>query len=180
MNKFTNPLDNIRVASPCSADWDEMYGNARKRFCGDCKLNVYNLSEMTRQDAENLLVTHEGRLCVRYYRRADGTVLTKNCPVGWRAVKQRVSRTVTAAASVVVGFATGIFALRTAESAVTLFPTGDVPAIELADPVEYTEDPMMGDIAEPTNFDTPENWTIGRERSKEIKEPTKFTIMGGI
>ena len=40
MSNFTNPLDNIRIASPCSANWDEMFGDERKRFCGDCKLNV--------------------------------------------------------------------------------------------------------------------------------------------
>ena len=44
MAKFDNPLDNVRVASPCSVDWNEMIGDNRKRFCGDCKLNVYNLS----------------------------------------------------------------------------------------------------------------------------------------
>jgi len=52
MKKFTNPLDNVRVASRCSADWNEMYGSERKCFCADCKLNVYNLSDMTRDQAE--------------------------------------------------------------------------------------------------------------------------------
>ncbi len=60
MRNFTNPLNNIRIASPCSANWNEMYGNDRKRFCGDCKLNVYNLSDMTRQEAENLLMNLRG------------------------------------------------------------------------------------------------------------------------
>ncbi len=110
MRKFTNPLDNIHVASPCSANWNEMYGNDRKRFCGDCKLNVYNLSDMTRQEAENLLMNSEGRLCVRFFRRADGTVLTKNCPVGWQAVKRRVSRVATAVFSMITGVFGGIFA----------------------------------------------------------------------
>ena len=52
MAKFESPLNNIKIASPCSANWDEMYGNERKRFCGDCKLNVYNLSGMSRDEAE--------------------------------------------------------------------------------------------------------------------------------
>jgi len=112
MSKFTNPLDNIHVASPCSADWNEMFGDDRKRHCGDCKMNVYNLSDMTRQEAENLLISSEGRLCVRFFRRADGTVLTKNCPVGWQAAKQRASRVVTAAFSMIAGLFTGIFAFN--------------------------------------------------------------------
>jgi hypothetical protein len=108
MAKFTNPLANVRVASPCPANWDEMVGDERKRFCGQCKLNVYNLSGMGRDEAENLLLNAEGRLCVRFYRRADGTVLTQDCPVGWKALKRKVSRTATAAFSFVVGLFGGL------------------------------------------------------------------------
>ena len=108
MNKFTNPLSNIKIASPCSQDWNEMVGTDRRRFCGECKLNVYNLSGMTSGEAENLLMNFEGRLCVRFYRRADGSVLTKDCPVGWQAVKRRVSRVSTAAASLIFGIISGL------------------------------------------------------------------------
>jgi len=108
MTKFTNPLSNIKIASPCSQDWNEMIGTERKRFCGECKLNVYNLSGMSRGEAENLLISSEGRLCVRFYRRADGSVLTKDCPVGWQAVKQRVSKTATAFASLVFAALSGV------------------------------------------------------------------------
>jgi len=105
---FDSPLDNIRVASPCSADWDEMYGDDRKRFCGDCKLNVYNLSGMTRDEAEALVINAEGRLCVRYYKRADGSIITQDCPVGWAKVKQRARLYATAAASLLVALFTGV------------------------------------------------------------------------
>lgn len=108
MNKFTNPLNNVKIASPCRADWNAMIGDERQRFCGECQLNVYNLSGMTRQEAENLLLNSEGRLCVRFYKRADGSVITKDCPVGWRAVKQRVSKTAAAAASLVFGVLSGL------------------------------------------------------------------------
>ncbi len=108
MNKFTNPLDNIKIASPCSADWNEMIGDQSKRFCGSCQLNVYNLSGMTRDEAEKLLIKAEGRLCVRFYKRADGTVLTKDCPVGWAAFKHRVSKTATALASLMFGVIGGL------------------------------------------------------------------------
>lgn len=105
MSKFTNPLNNIKIASPCSADWDEMVGDERSRFCGDCKLNVYNLSGMSRSEAENLIFqADENRLCVRFFRRADGTVLTKDCPVGWRAIRRNISKTATAFASLVFAF----------------------------------------------------------------------------
>ena len=109
MSSYDSPLENLRIASPCSADWDAMYGDERKRFCGQCKLNVYNLSGMTRYDAEHLLRMSEGRLCVRYYQRRDGTILTQNCPVGWARVKQRVSMTAAALFSILVGLFAGLY-----------------------------------------------------------------------
>jgi hypothetical protein len=112
MQKFTNPLDNIHIASPCSADWNQMFGDGRKRFCGDCKLNVYNLSDMTRSEAESFLVASEGRTCVKFYRRQDGSVLTKDCPVGWQAIKRRVSKVATAVFSVIAGLFAGLFAFN--------------------------------------------------------------------
>ncbi len=108
MSKFTNPLNNIKIASPCSADWNAIIPNERRRYCGDCKLNVYNLSGMSQTEAENLLLNSEGWLCVRFYKRADGTILTKDCPVGWKALKQRVSKTATAFASLVFAVLSGI------------------------------------------------------------------------
>jgi hypothetical protein len=56
-------------------------GQARDnvRHCQDCNLRVYNLSALKRHDAERLLLASEGRLCIRLYRRSDGTVLTQDC-----------------------------------------------------------------------------------------------------
>ena len=91
MARFINPLKHVRVASPCKADWDQMIGSDRVRFCGECSLNVYNLSAMTRDEAESLIARTEGRLCVRFYRRNDGSILTQDCPVGLRAIRRRLS-----------------------------------------------------------------------------------------
>lgn len=110
MKEFTNPLDNIKIASPCPANWNEMIGNERKRYCSECKLNVYNLSEMSQAEAENFLINSEGRVCVKFYRRADGSVLTQDCPVGWQAFKKKISRRAKALASVCAGIFGGIFA----------------------------------------------------------------------
>jgi hypothetical protein len=62
-----------------------MSGDDQSRFCGRCAQFVYNLSEMTREEAEALIMETEGKMCVRFYRRADGTMLTKDCAVGARA-----------------------------------------------------------------------------------------------
>jgi hypothetical protein len=53
---------------------------------------VYNFAEMTRDEVRELLVRTEGRVCARLYQRADGTVLTRDCPTGLRAIRQRTSR----------------------------------------------------------------------------------------
>ena len=108
MTQFTNPLNNIKIASPCSADWDAMIGNNRQRYCGECKLNVYNLSGMSRAEAENLIMNSEGRVCVRYFRRSDGTIITNDCPVGLQAVRKSLSRFWTATASLLLAVFGGI------------------------------------------------------------------------
>ncbi len=85
-------LDNIRVASPCNASWAGMTGDDRVRHCGSCKKNVFNLSELTREQAEALIIEKNGKLCVRYFRRADGTILTgDDCAVGTRRKRARIA-----------------------------------------------------------------------------------------
>jgi hypothetical protein len=94
-------LERVTIAAPCSADWDSMPGTDQVRHCGQCNKNVYNLSAMNRRQAEALLRETEGRLCARLYRRADGTILTENCPAGLRTIGRRVSRVAGAAMSAV-------------------------------------------------------------------------------
>ena len=77
-----SPLDALRIARPCSADWEAMEGTDRVRSCAACSLHVYNLSALSAAEARALIQETEGRRCVRFYRRADGTVLTQDCPGG--------------------------------------------------------------------------------------------------
>ena len=100
--KNASHLDRLEIASPCSASWEQMVGDDLVRHCDSCRLNVYNLSGMTRDEAETLMQEREGRLCVRFYRRADGTVLTRDCPVGLRAIRRRLARI---AASIIASIA---------------------------------------------------------------------------
>ena len=74
-------LPNIRMANPCPADWNAMRGDDRVRACATCNKNVYNLSAMTRADAEALIVAKHGDLCAQYWQRADGTILLSDCTV---------------------------------------------------------------------------------------------------
>jgi len=88
----TISLDVIDIPRPCPADWNEMHGTDQVRFCDHCKLNVYNLSEMTRPQAERLLIEKEGHLCARLYRRLDGTVITRDCEGAWKFARRKLSR----------------------------------------------------------------------------------------
>ena len=171
MAKFTSPLNNLKVASPCSQDWEAMIGSERKRFCGECKLNVYNLSGMTKTEAENLLLNSEGRLCVRFYKRADGTVLTKDCPVGWQALKKRISRTAAAFVSLLFGLLSGLGLMSLMSQpkkerlmgAIAYKPT---PVPKQTPEVEMGKRVVMGDftVSTPTPKTTPKNRqaTVGR------------------
>jgi hypothetical protein len=85
-------LDAVRIAAPCPASWADMTGGDRVRHCALCDQAVYNLSDMTRAEAEALVRGPAGRLCARLYRRADGTVMTRDCPVGrLQIIRRRVA-----------------------------------------------------------------------------------------
>ena len=96
-------INKLRVASPCSVGWESMTGDERVRHCNSCELNIYNIAEMTKAEAEDLIANREGRLCIRLYKRADGTVLTKDCPVGFRAYQKRVARFAGATLATIIG-----------------------------------------------------------------------------
>jgi hypothetical protein len=100
-------VDEIKIASPCSVPWSGMKGTKFVRTCDQCEKNVYSLSLLTRGEANALIVEKEGKICVRLFRRFDGTVLTADCPKGLRAIKRQYLRTrvkVIAAAVAVAGF----------------------------------------------------------------------------
>jgi hypothetical protein len=109
MMKPNNDLSRLRIASPCPTDWESMNGNDRVRFCRLCELNVYDISAMTSKEARELIARTEGRLCARLYRRADGTVITADCPVGWRALKRRASFAAGAALTALLSLCGGVF-----------------------------------------------------------------------
>jgi hypothetical protein len=101
-----DPLRSLRVASPCPVSWEGMTGDDRVRFCEQCSLHVYNFSEMTDDEARTLVSRTEGRVCGRLYRRTDGTILTRDCPVGLRAVRRRVARAATASLAAIISLFT--------------------------------------------------------------------------
>jgi hypothetical protein len=147
-------LDNIRVATPCKADWNDMVGDERIRHCMKCDKDVFNLSQMTREDAESLLREKQGNLCARYFQRADGTILTSDCVVG---KQQRRRRRVMAASAAALLAGGGAFTWK-----LMTHEQGEVAV----DPVEiHTE--MLGGMQPPP----PPDDTIPEHANVETASP---------
>jgi hypothetical protein len=107
-----------------------MAGDDRVRDCAKCQQSVYNLSAMTRDEAEALIHARNGRLCVRYYQRFDGTILLADCEIGRKGVRKRRFL----AAGIAASLATGVTAYG-------------VHASHQGDVGELTGKMMMGDVA---------------------------------
>lgn len=101
MNKL---LDRLVIAAPCDVSWDSMEGDERVRHCSGCSKNVYNLSAMTKTEAEAFLQTNGVSECMRFYRRADGSILTENCPRGLRKLKEQYRKISGLAAALLSSF----------------------------------------------------------------------------
>lgn len=69
-------LEQLSLPQPCPVSWSSMQGDHRQRHCTQCNQPVYNLSALSRAEAETLLAAQPG--CVSVCRRADGTVATRD------------------------------------------------------------------------------------------------------
>lgn len=94
-------LELIEIPNPCTVPWESMSGNNLVRFCDQCEKNVYNISGLSAREANNLILTNEGRVCVSMLKRADGTVVTDECPPLLRPIRDGVKRTVATACAIV-------------------------------------------------------------------------------
>jgi hypothetical protein len=102
-------LQRIYVASPCNVPWESMQGDEHVRHCASCDKDVFDLSSLTREEAEALLIEKKGKLCAQYYRREDGTILTADCEVGV-AKKKRARRKAAVVAGAFAAAAAGAIA----------------------------------------------------------------------
>lgn len=86
-----NFLNNLTIPAPCQADWNSMIGNDQVRFCEHCSLDVHDLSQLSRSQAERLVGRSQGRLCVRYHHDPAGRLV--NLPgKKLHRISRRVSR----------------------------------------------------------------------------------------
>jgi hypothetical protein len=159
-------LEKLNIAAPCTADWNAMQGDDRVRFCGSCQKSVYNLSALSRGDAEQLIAKHEGPPpCVRLYKRRDGTVITNDCPVGVRRRRFRrivaasVGGGLLAAGAMMARWRSGPCSMMTQGEMMPVAPQETVVAMGAAAPLPPpppTAYPKMGKIAMPPPSASPE------------------------
>lgn len=95
-------LDSLVIASPCSVPWDSMQGDERKRLCCGCSKNVFNISDMSRKEAASFLLENGTTQCMIFRRRFDGTIITDDCPVGLRKIRNACRAVYRAVASFAV------------------------------------------------------------------------------
>ncbi len=134
-------LDNLQIAKPCDARWEDMRGDDRVRRCDLCQLNVYNLSSFHRVEALELLEQTEGRVCLRLYQRADGTVITADC----------TSRLVDAKRAGTSAFAVALALTGALWAAACGVGAGQAPEIDEPSAIPAIEQPLTGEpIATPT------------------------------
>jgi len=152
MNNSFIPLEEIKVARPCRADWSAMQGDDTTRHCRTCDKNVYNLSSLSRAEAEGLIAEKEGKLCVRFYQRADGTMLTDDCPIGVK-IARRPFKWIVAGFAALIGSGIAVFG---GQSQASTAASGDQGAQRLQALMgEPAPPPLMGVIACPAPTPTP-------------------------
>lgn len=110
MSKSARPLDGISIKSPCNADWDSMKGNDAVRFCEHCSMDVHDLTLMTEREALKLVRGSDGRLCVRFIRRPDGSVETAEPYQKLHLIRRRASRLVASAFGATLSLAASVAA----------------------------------------------------------------------
>ena len=156
----------LKVASPCTADWNTMEGDDHCRFCSLCRKNVYNLEGLSEPEIRELTSSQDSPICARFFQRADGTVLTSNCPVGAADSRRRIRKRITALAF--VGFiAAGIANCARASSSETKAGSPLLVSQWINEVKQYLglgvttapqdEEILMGEICIPEPPDVPES-----------------------
>jgi hypothetical protein len=102
-----NIINNLKIASPCPMMWSDMQRTPEEaiRFYGDYRKNVYDVSKMSAR--ETALIVQKAEIsgastCMQLYQRADGTIITDDCPVGLRRIRDGFRKLRSAAATFVV------------------------------------------------------------------------------
>lgn len=65
----------LHISEPCSQSWNGMQGGSARRFCASCQKEVHAISEMTEEQAAELIRSApRGTLCIRAEHDDQGRV----------------------------------------------------------------------------------------------------------
>lgn len=132
-------LGQLSIPSPCSADWSDLVGDARRRYCEQCDKNVYDFSKMTATEVAALLATLQGSVCARITWQTDGSVLTEEPLPKLPVARRRASPFASVAVSTLI--------------TITASPVGRPPA-QAASIVQTNLDagkPILGQLPHPAD-----------------------------
>ena len=71
MNTFSVP----KIEKSCPANWDDMKGDEKRRFCEHCQLHVHNLSAMTLEEQRTVLDVKGRPGCISYVAQPDAVAV---------------------------------------------------------------------------------------------------------
>lgn len=83
-----------------------MKGDSKRRYCGQCRLHVHNLSAMKEKERNELLTATGGKLCIAYELRPDGAMVT---PPRWSWLARTFQPFRWVAATVAASFIPALF-----------------------------------------------------------------------
>jgi len=118
-----------KVVGACPSRWD---GDSKDRFrqCEQCQVTLYNFADMSRAEAEALILVRENRKKFTLFQRADGKFMTADCPIVLRRKQQ--TRMVAAV---------GIFVLFAVIAAYVLMPPPPPKPVQTALPQDAPANP---------------------------------------
>lgn len=74
-----------KIAKPCPANWDDMQGDDKRRFCEHCQLHVHNLSAMPLKEQREVLTSKNEHKCITYIASTDAIQMEPAKWLNWQA-----------------------------------------------------------------------------------------------
>jgi hypothetical protein len=144
--------------------WQDLQGDDRVRFCGKCRLNVYNLADMERDEIDRLVRRTEGRLCGTLYMRGDRTATIQKCRGA--AIRKKVRALLTLGTLLLLG-ATSWFFRTQIKLDRAVCPPLVQDALDWIDPPPSRPMRLMGEIACPPPPPPPQAPPVAPVSSKQ-------------
>ncbi len=135
--KLMKPVNYIvRIPEPCSEDWNKMQADEKGKFCGSCSKSVFDFSNKTDNEIQNILMKHKNQKVCGHFKKTQ-----VNRPLNFSFDVKNLPRNV----SVTTAFAIALFLVF----GTLLFSCTDannkkIESIELVNP--YAGEHILGEM----------------------------------